>query len=67
MTPNTVLSLCYSSVLNKREGGLNNRRDGKFSENLMNDGVHISGVGGESGNLFEKMRYKIIATCLYLS
>ena len=45
-------------MLNKR-GGPNSRGGGKFSENLINEGVQISG-GGKLGNPYLKIRYKIM-------
>ena len=49
----------YSLVPNKR-GGPNSRGGGKFSENLINGGVQISGGGGKLGYLYLKIRYKIM-------
>ena len=46
-------------MLNKR-GGPNSRGGGKFSENLINGGVQISGGGGKFGNPYLKIRYKIM-------
>ena len=43
----------YSLLLNKR-GGPNSRMGGKFSENLIN------GERGKLGNLYLKIRYKIM-------
>ena len=48
----------YSLVPNKR-GGPNSREGGKFSENLINGGVQISG-GDKLGNLYLKIRYNIV-------
>ena len=49
----------YSLVLNKRVGP-NSRVGGKFSKNLINRGFQMSGGRVKLGNLYLKIRYRII-------